>query len=162
MFNLRRLKDEDVDVVKGWLRKEYVAKWFGDASEWLHEINHRCDQFDFIRHFIVEANGIPVGFCQYYDWNRAFEEDPESVPAGSYGIDYMFGEESLLGKGLGKQLVKLICEKVISEQPNAVQLIADPTVEEDRINITSIKVLEANGFFFDKETELYRKPLKVL
>ena len=160
MLTLRRLENEDVDIVKDWLMKEYVAQWFGDASEWLFEINHRHEQFAFIKHFIAEENGVPIGFCQYYNWNKAFEEDMDSEPSGSFGIDYMLGEESMLGKGLGKQLVKLICEKVISEQPEVALLIADPTMEEARTNITSIKVLEANGFQYDKNTKLYKKDLK--
>lgn len=159
MFVLRRLKNEDVVIVKKWLEKEYVAKWFGDESEWLYEIEHREDEFDFIKHFIVEENGVPIGFCQYYDWKKAFKEDCE--PAGTYGIDYMIGEEHLLGKGLGKKLVRLICDKVIEDQPDAIQLVADPTIEEERVNVTSIKVLETNGFRYDKETAVYKKLLIV-
>ncbi|WP_142414176.1 hypothetical protein [Hathewaya massiliensis] len=53
----------------------------------------------------------------------------------------MIGEEHLLGKGLGKKLVRLICDKVIEDQPNAIQLVADPTIKKERVNVTSIKVL---------------------
>lgn len=161
MFVLRRLENEDVVIVKKWLEKEYVAKWFGDPSEWLYEIEHRKDEFDFIKHFVVEENGVPVGFCQYYDWKKAFEEEKYCELAGTYGIDYMIGEEHLLGKGLGKELVKLICDKVIEDQPDAIQLIADPTIEEERVNVTSIKVLEKNGFRYDEETAVYKKRLIV-
>lgn len=157
MFILRGLENEDVIIVKKWLGKEHVAKWFGDASEWLYEIEHRNNEFDFIKHFIVEEDGVPVGFCQYYDWKKAFEEDRE--PDGTYGIDYMIGEEHFLGKGYGKELVKLICDKVIEDKPYAIQLVADPTLEEERVNTTSIKVLEANGFSYDKGLAVYKKQL---
>ncbi len=161
MFVLRKFEDEDMAVMKKWLEKEYVSKWFGDASEWLYEIEHRNDEFDFIKHFIVEEKGMPVGFCQYYDWKKAFDAEGPSEPDGTYGIDYMIGEEHLLGKGLGKELVKLICDKVIEDEPNAIQLIADPTIEEERVNVTSIKVLETNGFKYNKETAVYKKQLIV-
>lgn len=160
MMVLRRLETEDMLVVKGWLEKEHVKKWFGDASEWMYEIEHRKDEFNFIKHFIVEEDGVSVGFCQYYDWKKAFEEEAEDEPEGSYGIDYMIGDELYLGKGLGIELVRLICDKVIEDQVDAVQLIADPTIEEERVNRTSIKVLEKNGFKYDEATSLYRKRIE--
>lgn len=159
MLVLRTIKNEDVVIVKKWLEKEHVAKWFGDVSEWLYEIEHRKDEFNFIQHFIAEKDGIAVGFCQYYDWKKAFEEDNE--PDGTYGIDYMIGEEQFLRKGLGKELVKLICDKVIEDKPNAIQLIADPTIEEKNINTTSIKVLESNGFKYDTIATVYKKQLSI-
>jgi RimJ/RimL family protein N-acetyltransferase len=161
MLFLRRLENKDVVVVQKWLEKESVAKWFGDASEWLYEIEHRNDEFAFIKHFIVEGNDVPIGFCQYYDWNKAFEKDGYCEPAGTYGIDYMIGDEHLLGKGFGKELVTLICDKVIEEHPDAILIIADPSIEEQRVNVASIKALEANGFRYDNETAIYKKRLIV-
>ena len=159
MLVLRNLGDEDVVLMKKWLEQEFISKWFGDASDWLLEIEHRNDEFNFIKHFIVEKDGVPVGFCQYYDWNKAMDDDGE--PEGTCGIDYMIGEESLLGKGYGKNIVRLICDKVIENRPDTVQIIADPSVEEEKMNIPSIKVLEANEFQYDPKTELYKKQLNV-
>ncbi len=158
MLFLRALDNEDIDRVKKWIMQDYIMKWFGDVSDWLEEINGRKDQYRFIKHFIAEENGIPVGFCQYYDWNKAYEEEGEAPePAGTYGIDYLIGDKSLLGKGMGKLIVKAVCDKIIAEEPNVLQIIADPTVEPDRRNIPSIKALEANGFEYDEKTKIYRK-----
>lgn len=157
MLVLRRFENEDVAILEKWLKKEHVAKWFGDAADWLYEIEHRKDEYNFIQHFIVEAKGSPIGFCQYYDWNKAYEEEGVRERAGTYGIDYMIGDERFLGKGLGNVLVQLICDKVTKEQPDAIMLMADPIIEDDRVNKLSIKVLEKNGFRYDVNAGVYRR-----
>lgn len=158
MYSLRKLEDKDIELVELWLKEEHVAKWFGDSSDWIEEIYGRNKDFNFIHHFIVEGENGAVGFCQYYDYWKLPEDDLEAIePEGTYGIDYMIGEVSLRGNGIGKHIVKMICDKVCEENKNVVQIVADPTIEEKRINIPSIKVLEANCFFYDKKSKLYRK-----
>lgn len=160
MFTLRELQDSDVAQVAGWLAQDYVAKWFGDVSDWLEEIHGRNGEYSFIRHFIAQWDGIPAGFCQYYDWNRAFGDEEGREPPGSFGIDYVIGEPSLLGRGCGRLLVEAVCEKVIAREPRVVQLIADPTMEEGKINLLSVKALEAAGFQHNREKNYYFKRIE--
>lgn len=155
MIYLRELEDKDINTVKKWIMQKYVSKWFGDVSDWEKELQGRKGKYSFIKHFIAEVDGESIGFCQYYDWNCAFEDNTE--PAGTYGIDYLIGKKELLGKGLGKEIVKVICDKVIECERKVVQFIADPTIEEKRININSIKVLVVNGFCYDEKTKFYKK-----
>ncbi len=158
MYNLRKLNDADVDLVQSWLEQEYIRKWFGDVADWMVEIKGRHDEYSFIKHFIAEEDGRPIGFCQYYDYTKLpLDDDETAEPEGTYGIDYMIGDEALLGKGLGKLLVRLISDQVLAENHGVVQLVADPTIEEGRTNVASIKVLEANKFYYDDKSELYRK-----
>lgn len=96
------------------------------------------DEYSFIKHFIAEKDGKPIG---------------------TYGIDYLIGSVELLGKGIGKEIVKIICDKVVEAEVNAIQLVADPTIELERKNIASIIVLEANGFHNDEYTKTYKKQL---
>lgn len=69
----------------------------------------------------------------------------------------MIGKRELLGQGIGKTLVKLICDRVLDDNPDVTRLVADPTIEETRINEASIRVLEFNGFYLDKSSVLYIK-----
>lgn len=160
MYSLRKLEEKDIEMVKSWLYQEYIAKWFGDATGWLNEIKGRNDEYNFIHHFIVEAGQKAIGFCQYYNYNQSPFEDSENLqPNGTYGIDYLIGEKNLLGKGIGKKLVKLISDKVIEENKNVIRIVADPIIEETRTNVASIKVLEANQFCYDKKSNLYKKDI---
>jgi len=73
---------------------------------------------------------------------------------GTFGIDFLIGEEAFLHIGFGYKIVKLIIDTVIRyESPR--QLIADPVKE----NITSIKALLANGYVFEESTGLYKYKL---
>lgn len=159
MIYLRELTDEDISTVKNWIMQDYVSKWFGNVSDWEKELKGRNGEFSFINHFIVEEDGKPIGFCQYYNWNSTVENDEEYEPVGTYGIDYLIGSKELLGKGMGKEIVKIICDKIIKSEVNVTQLVADPTIEVERKNIASIKTLEANGFHYDYKTETYKKQL---
>ena len=158
MLYLRTLNTEDINTVENWLAQDYIAQWFGNISDWMEEILGRNDQYRFIKHYIAEENGTPIGFCQYYNWNEAYKKEKEYLePAGTFGIDYFIGDKSMLGEGRGKQLINSICSRVVAEEPAAFQILADPIVEENRKNLPSIKALEANGFQYDEKTNLFRK-----
>ncbi len=159
MVCLRKLTDEDISTVKNWIMQDYISQWFGDVSDWEEELKGRNDKYSYIKHFIAEKDGEPIGFCQYYNWNNTVENEEEYELAGTYGIDYLIGSKELLGKGIGKEIVKIICDKVVESEVNVTQLVADPTIEVERRNIASIKILEANGFLYDEKTETYKKQL---
>jgi RimJ/RimL family protein N-acetyltransferase len=161
MLYLRALNDDDIYTVENWLAQDYILQWFGNISDWMEEILGRNDQYHFIKHFIVEENGTPIGFCQYYNWNEAYKEDHEHLePAGTFGIDYLIGDASMLGKGRGKQIINLICNMVLSQELDTFQILADPMIKESQKNIASIKALEANGFKYDGKANIFRKMMK--
>ncbi len=71
--------------------------------------------------------------------------------SGSYGIDYLLGEETYLGKGLGKEMVTLLVRKVFSF-PDAKRITADI----DKENKASEKTLLSCGFeLLDAESSRY-------
>lgn len=159
MLNLRTIKDSDVDRIIDWITQDYVSKWFGNPDDWKIELLGRNEKYNFIKHFILEEDGNAIGFCQYYNWNCIVEDELELERDNSFGIDYLIGDESLIGKGLGKKVIKLICDKVIETEESVFQFIADPTMEEGRTNVASIKVLEANGFYIDDNRQVLKKVL---
>lgn len=60
---------------------------------------------------------------------------------GSYGIDYLIGEEAFIGKGSGKEMIALLVRKVFSF-PDALRITADI----DKENKASEKTLLSCGF----------------
>lgn len=152
---IRKVKDIDITLIENWLYKDHIQKWFGDPTEWLNEITNREGKYYWIIHYIIEYHGLPIGFCQYYDCSKAekgyaWDDEPE----GTFGIDYLIGNEQLLGKGIGTQIVSKLSQIVINNE-NPKQIIADPIKD----NIVSSKVLECNGYVFDNLTELYKLTL---
>ncbi len=71
---LRSINDNDIELMKSWLNKEYILKWYEDPEAWINEIKGRKNEFHFISHYIVLQDSKPIGFCQYYTCSYAGEE----------------------------------------------------------------------------------------
>ncbi|MDR2038867.1 MAG: GNAT family N-acetyltransferase [Bacteroidales bacterium] len=147
LLTLRPVEDSDIPQLTIWLNKEYILKWYHDAGEWLHEIRERNGSFSFLNHFMILKGSTPVGFGQYYDCFDA-QEEWYSIdrPHAVFSIDYLIGEEEHLGKGYGKEIVSMLIKEIYRLSPNA-EIIVQP----DNENITSCKVLLANGLIYDED-----------
>jgi RimJ/RimL family protein N-acetyltransferase len=153
-ISLRPFADSDIPIFTEWLQKPYIKKWYDPIDEWLEEVKNRGGEFSFLHHFIVICGDTPIGFCQYYDcfdsreyedWNgRIFE-----YPCEVYTIDYLIGNENYLGKGYGKELVRILTELAFSL--GAKEIIVDP----DRENAASNGVLRANGYVYNEKCGFY-------
>lgn len=148
ILELRLLHDDDISLVEDWLNKEHVKRWYEiphlgvSISDWLYELKERHGEFKWLTHLIVLQQGRPIGLCQYYKCEDSNDEDFGTLPiSGSYGIDYLIGEETFLGKGLGKEMIKLLVSKVFSF-PDAQRITADI----DKENKASEKTLLSCGF----------------
>lgn len=160
-LTLRPITDADIPRITQWLNKPHIKRWYEPIDEWLDEIRGRRDTFSWLRHFIVEDAGVPIGFCQYYDcfdsvgledWNgRAFPNRGEV-----FSIDYLIGEKAYLGRGYGKALVRLLTATVFAL--GAQEIIVDP----DRENAKSNGVLKSGGYVFDETAGYYRLSIRPL
>lgn len=155
---LRDFQDEDRTLMVHWLRQEHVQQWLLHPENWLLEIDHRCDQFKWLHHYIVMLNGEAIGFCQYYDCFLAkeLEEWLDVEEEGkTYSLDYLIGNANYLGKGYGKQIVQQLVEKIQQQESTAQEIIVEP----DQENFPSQKVLLANEFHYISEKGYYQKRL---
>ncbi len=158
MLEFRLLGDNDISLVEAWLNKEHVKKWYDiphlgvTIDDWMFELKERNGEFKWLTHLIALWKGRPIGLCQYYKCVDSEDEEFGTLPlTGSYGIDYLIGEESYLGKGLGKGIVALLVDTIFSF-PDAQRVTADI----DRDNTASEKVLLACGFtLVDDELSRY-------
>lgn len=151
----RSVENSDLPLLALWLSKDYILKWYHDASAWLDEITARHSSFSWIHHYIVMADDVAIGFCQYYDcFDAQSLEDWYHVERRDemFSIDYMIGDECYLGKGYGKQIVQLLTNMIKTIQSEA-QIIVQPELE----NIASVHVLLANGYVFDPEKDYFFK-----
>ncbi|MBC1444827.1 GNAT family N-acetyltransferase [Listeria seeligeri] len=159
-IKLRKITDEDIELLTSWLNKKYIKKWYNEPEDWLTEINGRHTEYSWINHFIVMNDEKSIGFCQYYDCFDAKDfEDWYSVDTAGkmYSIDYLIGNEDYLGKGYGKLIVKELTE-LISSKENAQIIVVQP----DTGNTASNNVLISNGYTLDQEKQYYYKNLSRL
>ena len=154
-ITLRRLEDCDISMIKKWLYTKHVSKWYTEPIDWLNEIINRNTEYRWIKHFIVETEGVPIGFCQYYDY--AFSQETwhgTTDVQDTYSIDYLIGETDYLGRGLGTSIVlKLVNE--IQNNTVAKKIIVQPEIE----NKASRNTLLSAGFLFDAENDIYYKEI---
>lgn len=150
-IQVKEFREEEVAIFEQWLYKPHVARWYEEPLSWLEEIEKRDTEYWWIQHFIVWVQEKPIGFCQYYEYDRSGEEWNGTVPVqGTYSMDYMIGEEEFLRKGYGKQIVYALIEQ-ISSHNDAKRIIVQPEKE----NLASCGVLQCCGFQYDEENEIY-------
>lgn len=150
-IRLRELTDSDLLLFKEWLYLPHVAAWYHDPLDWIEEVEKRNSEFHWIQHFIVEHEGKPIGFCQYYEYSNSGETWHGSTEiSGTYSIDYMIGEAAYLGKGLGKAIIKALIDKIKKEE-HAKLIIVQPEPQ----NSASCKTLLSCGFDYDGVNEIY-------
>lgn len=155
---LRPLNNADIALLTSWLNKDYILKWYHATEDWLTEINQRHSVYSWIHHFIVMDCKTPIGFCQYYDCFHAKDlEDWYHViaPDDTFSIDYLIGNEGYLGKGYGKEIVRLLSHTIQTIE-KATKVIVQPEKE----NFASNHVLTANGYIYDEKQNFYYKDLK--
>jgi RimJ/RimL family protein N-acetyltransferase len=148
MLQLRLLDDSDISLVETWLNKDHVKKWYEiprmdvTIDDWISEIKARDGEFSWITYLIALDNDRPIGFCQHYKCSDSADEDFGTLPIkGSYGIDYLIGEENYIGKGFGKGLIALLADKIFALQ-DAERVTADIDME----NKASANALLSCGF----------------
>ena len=159
MLTLRLLDDEDMPSVTCWLHKEHVKRRYEipelgiTIHDWLCEISARKEAFHWITYNIVLFQDKPIGLCLFYRCADS-DEDYGTLPiAGSYGIDYLIGEEAYLGKGLGKALITLLVDRIFAI-PDAQRVTAD--IAND--NAASRQALLSCGFVLvDADHNRYMK-----
>ena len=67
---------------------------------------------------IIEVDGMPVGFLQFYPWAADPQELVDigvEVPAGAWGLDIFIGEPEWLSRGVGSRAVRTLCDRLIRD-----------------------------------------------
>ncbi|MFD9949448.1 GNAT family N-acetyltransferase [Nonomuraea sp. NPDC059023] len=153
----RRLAEDDFPLVKQWLERPHVARW------WNHETSAEAVARDFgpaargeepSEDLLVFLDGRPLGLVQrsrYADYPEYAEELAPilDVPGGAVSIDYLIGDEEQVGKGLGPSMIRAIVESTWAD-PDATCVI----VPVSKANRASWRALEKAGLRRVAEGEL--------
>ncbi len=144
MTILRPMNADDLARFRKWLYTPHVAKWYHDPDDWIAETENKNNEFDWIHHYIVEYDGVNIGFCQYYAWGGYTEM------GGTYSIDYLIGEKDFIGKGIGRHIVWQLIRK-IEEHPDARRIVVQP----EQGNKASCGLLLSCGFVYNEQKDIY-------
>lgn len=146
---LRSLERDDLPLLAEWLSRPHVEKWWREACDMTAveaAYGPMIDGDDPTQGFIAVNDGRPIGFLQRYlladspDWQQTVAVGVGVIPG--LGIDYVIGEESLTGQGLGPQMISALVVDSWAAYPEIPAVVVD--VLQD--NRASWRALERAGF----------------
>ena len=143
MIEFRPLAEDDLPLVEEWLRRDHVARWWRDD---IAEYRAALEGREPTDHFMIVVDGCAIGMIQTYlvsdypEW-----EEVVQVGEGVAGVDLMIGEEELIGRGLGPQILSAFaCDLVAA--PSIVATVEEP-------NRRSWRAFEKAGFRYVRDVE---------
>jgi aminoglycoside 6'-N-acetyltransferase len=144
------LRTDDLLLVREWLDREHVRRWWRDADESLRHAEDALAGRDRTRYFVIVLDGRPVGLIQTYllgdepEWAVLIGESPDGA-----GVDLLIGEADAVGRGLGPQVLERFAREIVFANPQTTALVA--TVEEP--NRRSWRAFEKAGFRHVRDVE---------
>jgi aminoglycoside 6'-N-acetyltransferase len=112
--------DQHLTLLKEWMERSHVSRWWGDSGRNLSELRLRSE----LAHAIIAANNIPVGYLcwQTPSLAESIEAGLADLPNDLIDVDIMIGELDALGKGVGPKALKCLFERFIDQGVSLVGL----------------------------------------
>ncbi|MEP7179958.1 MAG: GNAT family N-acetyltransferase [Pseudonocardiales bacterium] len=152
---MRDMTAADLPLLGEWLLEPHVARWWSeDPVEQLAEFADAIAGRDTTHVLVVEEDGRPVGWAQWYRWADSPDEAPQyGASEHDFGIDYGIGTLADVGRGVGTELITVLVRQIRCTHPQAPILVAVATS-----NTASRRVLEKNGFVLVGERMIEAEP----
>ncbi|CAN5677537.1 GNAT family N-acetyltransferase [soil metagenome] len=143
----RPLTDGDYPLLRGWLAEPHVREWWGEPEEELGFIRNMVEGRDTTRPFIIEVDGAPVGYMQYWfvshHQNEQWIEDHPwlaQLPPDAVGVDLTIGDAARLSQGIGSAALAAFARMLLEDgHPNIV-------IDPDRDNARAVRAYAKAGF----------------
>ena len=148
-MRIRPLARDDLPLLAEWLSRPHVERWWREPSDTTAveaAYGPMIDGGDPTEGFIAVTDGRPIGFLQRYlladnpAWQQTVAVGVGVIPG--LGIDYLIGDESLTGQGLGPQMITALVLDSWTVYPEIPAVVVD--VLQD--NRASWRALERAGF----------------
>lgn len=140
----------DFPLLGEWLAAAHVEPWWlepHDPASIEDRYGSSVDGTDATEVFVVRRDDEPIGLVQRYlvDDNPSWKEAlaVAGAPEPGVGMDFLIGDEALLGHGIGPTIIGRFLEDTWLRYPAAVAVI----VNVDQRNRRSWRALEKCGFW---------------
>lgn len=145
-ISFRPLCRSDFPLLQAWLSAPHVAAWWGEALS-LEAVDAkygpRVDGIEPTHVFVIEDDGQPVGWIQWYLWSDYPEHALQlGAELPSAGIDLAVGEFPRMGLGLGPVAIRKFLGQIVFAGTKIGAAIADPA----QGNLRSLRAFEKAGF----------------
>lgn len=147
----RRITDDDLLLLHGWLNEPGVVRWWeGDDVSWEAVVrDYGSANEEPTEHWLALLDGEPVGWIQCYAWADYADDDEAQahfaagVERSAAGIDYLVADPTRRGRGLGAAMIRSFVHGVVFPQHlRWTQVSAGPLIA----NEASWRALERAGF----------------
>lgn len=160
-IGFRPVTIDDLPTMHRWLNEPGVVRWWeGDDVSWDAVVDdYGPDDDDPYEHWLALVDGQPVGWIQCCALSEFEDDDAQGwldhgIQPTAAGIDYLIGEPSARGTGLGSAMIAaFVSEVVFGMHPDWTQAAADPS----KHNVASCRALEKAGF---RSVGLIEEPAK--
>ena len=148
-ISFRPLRSDDLPLLAGWLARPHVLRWWREESD-IAAVEAAYGPLiagtDTTEAFIALRDGQSIGYIQRYrlDDNPVWQRSIFSAvgETNAAGIDYLIGDESLTGQGLGRRLISEFVDDSWQRYPDIGAIAV--AVQQD--NRASWRALEGAGF----------------
>jgi aminoglycoside 6'-N-acetyltransferase len=159
-FAFRPLEQSDLGLLADWLGRPHVSPWWREPSDLAAveaAYGPMIDGSDPTEGFIAVREGQPLAFLQRYrfddnpQWQGVVAEAlAEGADGGdgrhdigtSAGIDYLIGDQTMTGRGLGRQMIAAFVDLTWGRYPDITAVI----VAVDQGNEASWRALRGADF----------------
>lgn len=149
-IDYRPLAETDLRRLAGWLNEDHVREWWRDGSD-LEQLRTkylpriRCEEPTEV--FVITDDEDDIGIIQRYrladypDWDETVARTG-LVFADAAGIDYLIGDVSCTGRGLGTRAIEEFTALLVADWPDIEQVVVTP----QQANRASCRALEKAGY----------------
>ncbi len=142
------LQELHIPLLREWLKEPHVAEFWQETDneeafrlKFLTKLKERG-----VTPFIIEVDSKPIGYIQYYETCKAGGGWWPNAKPGTFGIDQFIGDLTMIGRGLGTQIIKKFVDDLFVN-PLVIEIITDPDPKNNR----AIRAYEKVGFKAIKE-----------
>jgi RimJ/RimL family protein N-acetyltransferase len=149
---IRRMRDDpsDYELIVRWRNEPHVREWWDPddppmtLAAAIEEYRADTRGGSPTTACIIEQNGSPIGFLQFYRWSDE-PSDAEvlgiSLDQDAWGLDLFIGEPSQVGRGVGPRVIDLLCRFLFDER--GASLVALVAAQD---NARALRAYERSGF----------------
>ena len=165
-IDFRSINFSDISLIFKWFNTPHVQKFYSLRSWTEDEVLAKLTPYisgDMpVFGFIILLNGNPIGYLQSYkvsDYPWPKQNLTEDIVKMAMGMDLFIGDESLIGKGLGQQIIEDFIE--IHSSAQYQYWIVDPDIK----NVSAIecyKKLKFQGHQIIDTEDALKRPTKLM
>jgi len=149
-ISFRRASRGDFALLRRWLAEPHVARWWNQESSAEaieRDFGPSADGDEPNEDHLVLLDGAPIGLiqCSRYADHAKYRAELTplvEVPQGAVSVDYLIGDPTLVGRGLGTAMLDGFVERIWSADPGASCVI----VPVCSANEASWRALQSVGF----------------